>query len=108
MKKAIFLWIALLSVRVEAGEIFGTMTADGVSVGAGVTVEIAAPSKTYVVQTDAEGVYRVYVKEAGKFILTVRHHDASPTMEVTSQEEKSSRYDLLLTKKEGTYGVRRK
>jgi hypothetical protein len=77
-------------------------------VGAGVPVEIVAPSKTYVVQTDKEGMYRVYVNEEGKCTLTVRYQGAAPTMEVTSQEEKTTRYDLLLEKKGGKYGLRRK
>ncbi len=108
MKILLFLLIWMSAGIAQAGEIFGNITEDGASVGAGVTVEIAAPGKTYVVQTDAEGLYRAYVKEGGKCTLTVRYQGDTPTMEVTSQDEKTTRYDLLLEKKGGKYGLRRK
>ncbi len=108
MKRIFFLLVWLFAATTEAGEIFGAITEEGTSVGAGVGVEIVAPSKTYMVQTNEEGSYRVHVKEAGKCTLTVRYHGTAPTIEVTSQEERSVRYDLLLVKEKNTYSLQRK
>jgi hypothetical protein len=90
-----------------AGEIFGTISADGKPIAEGTKVEVKAGDKTYSTETDKFGSYRLFIKERGKCVLKVYFKDQTPTFTVASFE-KSTRYDFALTEKEGKYTLGRK
>jgi len=90
------------------GEIYGTLTEEGRSVGPNAQVEVTCAGKTYPRNTtDQYGSYRLYVQEKGKCTLKVHYKQQSPSTEVSSYE-RSVRYDLVLEKKDGQYVLRRK
>jgi hypothetical protein len=91
------------------GEIYGTLTEDGRSVGPNAQLEVTCAEKTYPRQTtDQYGSYRLFVQEKGKCTLTVHYKQQSPLTEISSYE-RSVRYDLVLEKKkDGQYVLRRK
>ena len=99
--------LAAAAVMARAGELFGTLSEGDKPLPAGVKVEVSAGDKTYTVETDKFGGYRVYVKEKGKCTLKVLYKGQSPSREVMSFE-KSTRYDLILEQKDGSYALRRK
>src|SRR5260221_3575779 len=90
-----------------AGEIFGTIKADGKVLPKGVKVEITSPVKTYNGETDAYGSYRLYVAEKGKCSLTVHFAQKAPSIQIFSYP-KSTRYDFTIEKKDTVYTLRRK
>lgn len=102
---AIFLLLAAGSAL--AGELFGTISEGSKPVAAGVKVEVTAGGKTYSTETDKFGGYRLFVKEKGKCTLKVSYKDQTPTFAVASFD-KSTRYDFLLTQKDGKYTLGRK
>lgn len=102
---AIFLFLSVSTAL--AGEIFGTISEGDKPVAAGVKVEVTAGNKTYSTETDKFGGYRLFVKEKGKCTLKVSYKDQTPTFAVASFD-KSTRYDFLLTQKDGKYTLGRK
>jgi hypothetical protein len=102
--------VMLLFVSVSpslAGELFGTISEGDKPVGEKVKVEVTAGENTYSAQTDTFGSYRIFVKEKGKCTLKVHYKDQTPTFSVASFE-KSTRYDFVLTQKNGKYTLGRK
>ena len=102
---AIFLF--LYASPVLAGELFGTISEGDKPVAAGVKVQVTAGGNTYSTETDKFGGYRLFVKEKGKCMLKVSYKDQTPTFSVASFD-KSTRYDFVLTQKEGKYTLGRK
>jgi hypothetical protein len=110
MKAIAILTVLLVGVPslVFGGEIYGTLTEDGRSVGPNAQLEVTCAGKTYPRQTtDQYGSYRLYVQEKGKCTLKVLYKQQSPSTEISSYE-KSVRYDLVLEKKDGQYMLRSK
>jgi hypothetical protein len=109
MKKlGVFLLLLMLFPSVAlGGEIFGTITEEGRSIGQGTKVEIVSSGNTYSAETDKFGSYRIYVKETGRCVLKVQHGGQTPSIEISSYES-SVRYDLALEKKDGQYSLKRR
>jgi hypothetical protein len=102
------LFMAMLGAApVHAGEIYGVIKEGDKPVAEGVQVEAATSAKTYTAKTDARGGYRLFIDENGKATLTVHYNQQSPGMEIFSFEG-STRYDLILDKKDGKLVLRRK
>ena len=101
----LFLVAMVLPLSVSAGEIYGSITADGRTVKEGVGVEVASGGKTYSTKTDSSGSYRVFVPEKGNCALAVHYGGQSATVGIHSYET-SARYDLALEMKEGKYSLR--
>ena len=100
--------VILLSVSSAiAGELFGTIAEGEKPVAQGVKVEVTAGDKTYSTETDKFGAYRLFVKEKGKCLLKVYYKEQTPGFSVASYE-KSTRYDFVLTQKDGKYTLERK
>jgi hypothetical protein len=97
----------LFATSALAGELFGTISEGEKPVAQGVKVEVAAGDKTYSTETDKNGSYRIFVKEKGKCTLKVTYKDQAPTFAAASFD-KSTRYDLVLTQKDGKYTLGRK
>jgi hypothetical protein len=108
MKSASSLLVLSLigSTAAFAGEIRGTVTEAGKSVGAGVAIEVRCGGKTYSAATDKFGSYRLFVPEKGKCVLQVAYQSQTPSREVVSFDD-SVRYDLVLEKQGGQYLLRR-
>ncbi len=109
MKYLSILAILLVATATSAlaGEVFGTISEANKPVAEGVKVQVTAGGNTYSTQTDKFGGYRLFVKEKGKCTLTVSYKDQTPTFTVASFD-KSTRYDFLLTQKDGKYTLGRK
>jgi hypothetical protein len=93
-----------------AGKIFGDISLDGKPLPAGVKVKITRPGSSIVADsttTDKFGSFKLMVKEEGKTVLTVVHEKAPLELAVFSNKE-AMRYDLVIEKKEGKPGLRRK
>jgi len=96
------------STAALAGEIYGTVTEGGKSVGEGVGIGAKCGEKGYpAVQTDKSGTYHVVVAENGKCTLTLSYKGQSPSIEVASYDE-GAQVDLVLEVKDSKYSVRRK
>ncbi len=109
MKYLSILAILLVATATSAlaGEVFGTISEANKPVAEGVKVQVTAGGNTYSTQTDKFGGYRLFVKEKGKCTLTVSYKDQTPTFTVASFD-KSTRYDFVLTQKDGKYTLGRK
>ncbi len=99
------LCLAISCTTALAGEIHGTVKEGGKPVKAGTKLEVKCAKGSYSAETDNLGSYRLFVPEQGKCTLTVKASDASPQMTVHSFED-SSRYNLVLEKKDGKSSLR--
>ncbi|MGH7233532.1 MAG: hypothetical protein ACREJU_19545 [Nitrospiraceae bacterium] len=102
-----FLFLSfLMAAPVLAGEIRGTVTEGGKSVGAGVAIKVRCGEKTYSASTDKYGSYRLFVPDKGTCALHVNYQNQTPSREIVSFDD-STRYDLVLDKQGGQYVLRR-
>jgi len=105
------LWLAglfLVCSPALAGEMYGTITSEGKSVGEGIAVEARCGGKSYpAVKTDKGGSYHLVVQEKGKCTLTVRFRNQAPSIEVASYDE-GVQVDLVLEAKDGGLSLKRK
>jgi len=93
-----------------AGKIFGDISLDGKPLPAGVKVKVMRPGSNVVADsttTDKFGSYKLTVKEEGKTILTVVHENKPLELAMFSNKD-AMRYDLVIEKKDGKPGLRRK
>lgn len=99
---------ALLPTLAGAGEIYGKITLDGASVGAGVEVAAACGGKSYpAAKTDKAGGYSLVVAETGKCTLTITYQGESASLGVASYED-AAQADVVLEKKDGKLAARRR
>ena len=97
--------LAISCTNALAGEIYGTVKEGGKPVKAGTKLEVKCAKGSYSAETDKLGSYRLFVPEQGKCTLSVKASDASPQLTVHSFED-SSRYNLVLEKKDGKSSLR--
>ncbi|MGH9870285.1 MAG: hypothetical protein ACREAA_19280 [Candidatus Polarisedimenticolia bacterium] len=103
-------WLAgllLICSPALAGEMYGTITSGGKSVGEGIPVEATCGGKSYPAKTDKSGSYHLAVQEKGKCTLTVRYKNQAPSIEVASYDE-GVQVDLVLEAKGDTVSLKRK
>jgi beta-lactam-binding protein with PASTA domain len=107
MKKVILaiLCLAIFDTTALAGEIYGTVKEGGKPINAGTKIEVKCSKGSYSAETDKLGSYRLFVPEQGKCTLSVTSGDVSPQMTVHSFED-STRYNLVLEKKDGKSSLR--
>jgi len=99
------LCLAMACTTAHAGEFYGTIKEGGKPVKAGTKVEVKCAKGSYSAETDKLGSYRLFVPEQGKCALSVKSGDAAPQMTVHSFED-STRYNLVLEKKDGKSSLR--
>jgi hypothetical protein len=102
--------LVVLSSEAFAGRIFGDISIDGKPVAAGIKLHVTHPGTTAIADTavtDKFGSYKLMVKEEGKSTLTVLYEGKPLTIAVFSNKE-ATRYDLVVEKKDGKLGLRRK
>ena len=102
--------LVVLSTEAIAGKIFGDVSIDGKPVAAGIKVRITRPGATAIADTavtDKFGSYKLMVKEEGKSTLTILYEGKPLELAVYSNKE-ATRYDLVVEKKDGKLGLRRK
>ena len=105
---ALCLVLIILTVSsVLAGEIFGTIKADGKVVPKGLKVEITTPDTSYSAVTDNYGSYRLFVPQKGKCSLTVHYRQKAPSIQIYSYP-KSTRYDFIIEQKDTVFALKRK
>ena len=90
-----------------AGNVYGTITEAGKGIASGSKIEIACGADKYNTETDANGGFKVFVKDQGKCELKLAYQGQTPTFEINSFEG-SVQYDLVLEKKGTQYTLRRK
>jgi len=99
------LCLAISYTTALAGEFYGTIKEGGKPIKAATKVEVKCAKGSYSAETDKLGSYRLFVPEQGKCTLSVKSSDGSPQMTVHSFED-SSRYNLVLEKKDGKSSLR--
>jgi len=99
--------VCLVSAPAFAGEIRGTVTVGGKSIGQGIAIEAHCGEQVHSTSTDKYGSYRVFLPENGTCQLQVLYQNQTPSREVISFDD-STRYDLALEKDGEQYVVRRK
>jgi hypothetical protein len=109
MKIAILVILAVLTTSgiALAGNIYGTITESGKGIAQGSKIEITCGADKYNTETDANGGFKVFVKDQGKCELKLAYQGQTPTFEINSFEG-SVQYDLVLEKKGTQYTLRRK
>lgn len=95
--------MALVGVD-RRGEIYGTVRL-GKQPLAGAEVTVTTASGAVSDTTDKFGAYRLFVKETGKCVLTVRYKNQAPTLEIVSVGD-AVRYRLVLEAANGKYTLR--
>ena len=101
---ALILTLASLAV---AGNVYGTVTENGKAVAQGVKLEVTCGGNKYNTETDANGGFKLFVKDQGKCSLAVAYQGQSPSMDINSFEG-SVQYDLVLEKQGANYTLKRK
>ena len=99
------LCLAISCTTALAGEIYGTIKEGGKPIKAGTKVEVKCAKGSFSAETDKLGSYRLFIQEQGKCTLSVKSGDVAPQMTVHSFED-SSRYNLVLEKKDGKPALR--
>lgn len=99
------LCLAIACTTALAGEFYGTIKEGGKPVKAATKVEVKCAKGAYSAETDKLGSYRLFVPEQGKCAFSVKSGDAAPQMTVHSFED-STRYNLVLEKKDGKPALR--
>lgn len=105
---ALLLTLALVPGAAFAGELFGTIKENGKPVKDGLKVTVACGEKgekSVSADTDKNGGYRLFAAEEGKCTLTLKVGSESPSTPIHSYPD-SSRYNLVLEKKDGKYTLR--
>jgi len=107
MKKVFLamLCLAISCTTALGGELYGTIKEGGKPIKAATKVEVKCAKGSYSAETDKLGSYRVFVPEQGKCSLSVKSGDVAPQMTVHSFED-STRYNLVLEKKDGKSSLR--
>jgi len=99
------LCLAIACTTALAGEFYGTIKEEGKPIKAGTKVEVKCAKGSYSAETDNLGSYRLIAPEQGKCTLSVKSGDVAPQMTATSFED-STRYNLVLEKKDGKATLR--
>jgi len=99
------LCLAISCTTALAGEFYGTVKEGGKPIKAATKIEVKCAKGSYSAETDKLGSYRLFVPEQGKCALSVKSSDGSPQMTVHSFED-STRYNLVLEKKDGKSSLR--
>ena|SRR5207249_3374175 len=90
-----------------AGNVYGSITEGGKPVGQGVKLEVACGANKYTAETDANGAFKLFVKDQGKCALKISYQGQTPSFDINSYEG-SVQYDLILEKQGGQYTLKRK
>ena len=108
MKLVMSLLLTLTFAAVAlAGNVYGTITENGKAIAGGTKIEITCGANKYNTETDANGGFKVFVKDQGKCDLKLTYQGQTPSFEINSFEG-SFQYDLLLEKKGAQYTLKRK
>ena len=99
------LCLAISYTTALGGELYGTIKEGGKPIKAATKIEVKCAKGSYTTETDKLGSYRVFVPEQGKCALSVKSGDVAPQMTVHSFED-STRYNLVLEKKDGKASLR--
>jgi hypothetical protein len=100
--------LILLAVQAAfAGNVYGSVTENGKPVAQGVKLEVTCGGNKYNTETDANGTFKLFVKDQGKCALVVAYQGQSPTMDINSFEG-PVQYDLILEKQGAQYTLKRK
>ncbi|HYR86107.1 MAG TPA: hypothetical protein VE422_18615 [Terriglobia bacterium] len=90
-----------------AGNIYGSIMEGGKPVAQGVKMEVTCGANKYGGETDANGAFKLFIKDQGKCMLKVTYQGQSPSFEINSFEG-PVQYDLILEKQGGQYVLKRK
>ena len=91
-----------------AGNIYGGITEGGKPVGQGVKLGVTCGANQYPAETDANGSFKLFVKDQGKCSLKITYQGQTPTFDINSYEG-PVQYDLILEKQQnGQYTLKRK
>src|SRR4051812_35378014 len=95
MKIALMSFILVITTAslAIAGNVYGSITEGGKGVPQGVKLEVTCGANKYNGETDANGTFKLFVKDQGKCALKVSYQGQSPSFEINSFEG-AVQYDL--------------
>jgi len=99
--------ILLSATLAFAGNVYGSISENGKPVAQGVKIEIACGENKYNTETDANGGFKLFVKDQGKCAMRVSYQGQTPSFDINSFEG-SVQYDLILEKQGAQYTLKRK
>ena len=67
----LFICIAIISVKVQAGQVFGSLLENGQPILEGTSIEITCNGNKFTGRTDKDGAYRIYLDGTGKCTFKV-------------------------------------
>ncbi len=98
--------ILLFAALAIGGNVYGTLTENGKAV-AQAKLEVTCGANKYNTETDANGAFKLFVKDQGKCSLAVSHQGQTAAMDINSFEG-SVQYDIVLEKQGNQYTLKRK
>jgi hypothetical protein len=92
----------------DTGEVYGTLTHGGRSVGAGIVIDALCAGRVRSrAITDGYGSYRLHVGRQSHCTLTVRYEGHSPALDIAMQRDRGT-CNLLLQREGREYTLRRR
>ena len=98
--------ILLFAALAIGGNVYGTLTENGKAVPQA-KLEVTCGANKYNTETDANGGFKLFVKDEGKCALKVAYQGQTPSFDINSFEG-SVQYDLVLEKQGANYTLKRK
>lgn len=98
--------LALFAVPSFGGEIYGTITQNGKSVGKDIAVTIEIGGQSYSKPTDEFGSYRIFAAQSGKGSVKIAFKGQIISGEIESYST-PVRFDLAIENRGGHYVLRR-
>jgi len=99
--------ILVFSAAAYAGNVYGSISENGKPVAAGTKIEVACGANKYNAETDANGGFKLFVKDEGKCAMKVSYQGQNPGFDINSFAG-SVQYDLILEKQGANYTLKRK
>lgn len=96
------------SVFANAAQVYGSITKENRSVGAGAEVSITCLGESYGGITDRYGSYSIYVPKLGKCAITVKYNNIKSDPFFIYSYNDPARYDFDLGRNNGKYFLRRR
>jgi hypothetical protein len=101
--------LALLGLpgRACAGNVYGTLWAEGRPAGAGYTIAITCGKTIYKPVTQTDGSYRIFIHEKGACSAQITYGGQALTATIVSYDD-PIKYDLEILKQNNTFILRKK
>ncbi len=103
----LFICLVLVSVKVQAGQVFGSLLENEQPILEGTSIEITCNGNKFIGRTDRGGAYRIYLEGTGKCTFKVFHKKQEVSYEISSYSN-PVRFDFNLVMQNGRYTLQRR